>query len=352
MNAKELKGYLLEDNERVERVLEEFGFHNLWYTGVDEIRCAAPDGENRTAVSVKLNETMSASNFGSLSGFYGDIFGLLEDVSGKQFTYVINKIHAMFGLSQSYKTDKRIDLLADLRKLKSKSREIKPIENKKYSKDILDTFFAGNHISLIEEAISPKVLRQFDIMIDPKRNRVVFPHFDWKENDKIVGMSGRTILSSQEAKMLDVPKYWNYISGYKKTHNLYGYHLSKDNINDVGMIILFEAEKSVMKQFTIERGKGYSVALSGHSLSDAQIKFIIDHTHTDVEIVIAFDKDIMNGDTELDGVEYLTQTCKRFGGLRRTSYIYDRHNILGENDSPIDCGITKWKHLLKWRVNV
>ena len=69
-----------------------------------------------------------------------------------------------------------------------------------------------------------KVIKQFNIGYSLKDERIIFPHYDWSETDKIVGIQGRiTGIDDNVAKALGVPKYWNFINGYKKHLNLYGY---------------------------------------------------------------------------------------------------------------------------------
>lgn len=113
------------------------------------------------------------------------------------------------------------------------------------------------------------------------------------------------------------------------------------------MIILFEAEKSVLKQFTITKGEGYSVALGGHSISEEQVEFILKNTPGDCEVVLAFDKDVI---TDPDfGEEGFKEIANKFKPFRKVSYICDKYNVLGEKDSPIDKGIKLWNVLLDFR---
>ena len=91
---------------------------------------------------------------------------------------------------------------------------------------------------------------------------------------------------------------------------------------------------------------GYSVSIGGHEISEMQKNFIIKNTTEDTEIIIAFDKDIMKDES------YLVNHCRMFSKYRKTSYVYDKYNIIGEKDSPIDCGYKRWAYLLKHRINI
>ena len=364
MQAKELKEYISQERDRIEKVLEFYGFHSIWYSGVD-LRCSTPDGDNKTAVSVKMSPELYASCFSDLIPYRGDLLGLIEHVSESKFKDIVMNIHNLLGLEMTRgKPKTKMDLLADIRKYKKRGAGVAK-ENKKFDKDKLSDFVMLPHASILQEHISSKVCKQFDVCYDPKKDRIVFPHYDWIDTDKIVGITGRTTLDSQIAKELQVPKYWNYIRGYYKTNNLFGFNNATPGIDKAKMVIIFEAEKSVLKQFTIEQGVGYAVSVGGHEISQEQVDFLIRNTSPDTEIVIAFDKDIMmmkeeDFDNAYDddgrpieaGEQYLIDTCKRFNKYRTTSYIYDQYNVLGEKDAPIDCGMKIWGILLKYRKRV
>lgn len=359
MQASELKEYLYEDIDRIFKTLEHFGFHDVWQNTSEEVRCALPGRENNTSVSVKIQPQLFATSYSDDANYRGDIFGLIETVADKKFKDIMWEIHNLFGIPMVYKEGKSVDLLKDLRKYKRGYKDSER-ENVKYTPSVLKNYIHKPHKTLIEEAISPKIVDMFDVCFDPERSRIVFPHYDWEETDKIVGLQGRTTMSSEVAKELNVPKYWNYIP-YIKGINLYGWHLAKDNIKEKKMMIIFEGEKSTLKHFTQERGKGFSVSLGGHEITKEQIKFIINNTSEDVEIVIAFDKDIMlkQGEVDKQNLENnenklgeLEETCRLFSKYRKTSYIYDKFNLLEGKDSPIDRGVKIFSYLLKYRIEV
>ena len=142
---------------------------------------------------------------------------------------------------------------------------------------------------------------------------------------------------------MNISRYTNVIKGFHNTNNLYGWNFAKENVDREKKLIVFEGEKSTLKQATIERGNGYSVAVGGHEISEIQRNFIIKNTSEDTEIIIAFDKDVMKDE------QYLIDTCKRFSRYRKASYVFDEYGVLGEKDSPIDKGMKRWNHLLKFR---
>lgn len=340
MDAKEMKEYLFEDVSRIIEVLEYYNFHSFWNNS-EELRCAKPEGTNKTSVSIQLSEDLYATCFSD--NFNGDIYGLIQFFSGDSFIEVLKGINDLFGFSVGvYKANKKLDLLKELRTFKRKSE--KSFENKKHDKGILDDYIKKPHASMLQECISPQVLDMFDIRFDVKRSRIVFPYFD-ETGEFVVGIQGRHTETAEVCKMLDIPKYWNYISkDFRKSNALYGWHLAKENVNTGKFLILVEGEKSVMKQTTFAYGVCNSVALGGHSLSDYQVKTIIRGTESDVEIIIALDNDISE--------EEVIEMGKRFSKYRKTTYIFDQYKILGEKASPFDKGFKKYDLLFRHRREI
>ena len=103
----------------------------------------------------------------------------------------------------------------------------------------------------------------------------------------------------------------------------------------------------MLKEYTSKQGEGCSVALGGHSISKQQVDFILKSTPINCEIVLAFDKDVMT--KEFEGEDYIRAEAQKFSPFRSVSYIWDKYDLLGEKDSPVDRGVKIWKYLLKWR---
>ncbi|MEY8736398.1 DNA primase [Lactobacillus sp. AN1001] len=346
MNSKELKEYLLEDINRIDIILENAGFHDIQHLD-GEVRCALPGRNNSSSVSVKLNSNLSTAIYSK--NYYGDLFGALEKILDMSFKETLIYVSSLFGLSNG-KYVASENPLNELLAFTNSNRNKDNSSNKQFSKVILNKFIFLPHESLFYEGISPSVCKQFNVCFDPEKSRIIFPHFDWENSDKIVGIKGRTTFNKEIIDNLNIPKYWNYIKGYKKTHNLYGFSLARNNLEKSKMIILFEAEKSVLKQFTITRGRGYSVALGGHSISEEQVEFILKNTPGDCEVVLAFDKDVI---TDPDfGEEGFKEIADKFKPFRKVSYICDRYNVLGEKDAPIDKGVKIWNVLLDFRKEI
>lgn len=353
MNSAKVKEYLKEDVERIERLLEEVGCHMLWRTG-DEVRGAPPNGRNHTAVSVNT-ETLFCRVYGEGETFRGDIFQLISMFRKEEFKQSFSFTKSLFGLGGKFVKDNKKDPLALFKNIRKQHKiitDINEVEVPKFGMESLADFVLLPHINLFYEGITTQTQEIFKVGYDPYLDRVIFPHFAYDDIDAVVGITGRTLRSKEEIEIFRVPKYWNYIKGYKKMYNLYGFSHSLPFIIKNGKIIIFEAEKSVMKQWSQTRNKGFSVSVGGHEISEVQVQLILKETPADTEVIIAFDRDVQDmkdDDGNPIGEQYLINQCKKFAKFRKVSYTWDTNDLLGEKDAPIDKGVKVFNELLNSR---
>lgn len=349
MKASEFKEYLLEDIERVEKVLESIGCHKIWRAG-GEIRSAPPDGENHTSVSVNL-DTLYSRVYAEGETFRGDIIALAQHFRKESFSDTFRYLRSLFGLSGRFVKDDKIDILSTFKNIRKQHRVIKNIDEldvPKFGMESLDGFVVLPHMRLFYEGITTQTQELFKVAYDSQLDRIIFPHFNYDDVNTIVGITGRTLATKEVMEQFNIPKYWNYIRGYKKSQNIYGFSHSVENLKDSGILFIFEGEKSVQKQFSQTRNKGYSCSVGSHEISDIQVQIILQNTPAETEVIIGFDKDVMENE------EYLVEIAKKFSKYRKASYIMDNKDfpILDSKDSPIDKGVKAFNHLVKYRKSV
>lgn len=355
--AQKIKDYLSNNADGIINLLESIGCHKVWEASSEEIRCAPPEGGNHTSISVNI-QTCYAVFYNSTGNINTDIIGLVQHFQKRDFPNTLRYMRSILGLSKETYSKERRNPLEAFTKIRNKNRSIKSINDldiEEYDKSVLSDFVILPHISLFNEGIMPSTSDLFMVGFDPVKSRVIFPHFKYNDPDVILGVTGRTTRSNEEIEIFEIPKYWNYIRGYKKGANLYGLSHSLDHIKDSEMLIVFEGEKSVQKQFTMTRNKGYSCSVGGHELTDYQVQIILENTPSTTEVVLAFDKDVMemtNDEGEHVGEKFLQSTCNKLSKYRKTSYIYDKYDLLGDKDSPVDKGYKIWNYLLKYRVKI
>jgi DNA primase len=198
---------------------------------------------------------------------------------------------------------------------------------------LLDDYIPMLHIDWVREGVTEKTREKFNITYSYKHKRVVIPMRYWLTGE-LLGFNQRTTVENYEE--FGIKKYF-ITPTYPKVLNLYGLYENYNSIQKAGYVVVYEAEKSVLKRDSLNDATG--VALSGHSLSDEQVRILIG---LNVEIVIAFDKDI--------SVEEVRHACEKFKNIRKVSYIKDKWNILSAKDSPADACNKDYQFLFDNRI--
>ena len=154
------------------------------------------------------------------------------------------------------------------------------------------------------------------------------------EENEYIGIMGRTTIKDWE--MLDIAKYYP-LKAFPKGINLYGLQENYKTIQEKNMVVVAESEKSTLKRHS--RLDGTVVAIGSHDITAEQVKILIG---LDVEIIIAMDKGI--------DINHIRMSCNNFFGIRQVSYIFDKYDLLKENEAPMDAPNQIYQYLLKHRI--
>ena len=112
-------------------------------------------------------------------------------------------------------------------------------------------------------------------------------------------------------------------------------------------------EKSCLKYASyFGQESDISAACCGSNLINYQVKLLLSLGVK--EIVIALDKQFQKiGDNEWQKwVIKLKTLYNKYGNYVNISYMFDKNNLLGYKDSPIDCGKDTFLELFKRRVTI
>lgn len=208
-----------------------------------------------------------------------------------------------------------------------------------FDKNILDYYYSRPHINLFYEGILPETCKYFNIKFDIENNRIIFPHFNLTNTKEILALVGRTI--NPFYKELNISKYLITVGvGYKKGSNLYGLAQNYNDIKKEKRIIIFEAEKSVLKSW--QMGYKIGVSVGCHDLTKEQIKVLLSLNVE--EVIIAFDKDVE--------LEHLIEIVDMLKYYFKVTVVYDKYNVLDDKDSPVDKGKKIFDILYKYRNDI
>ena len=184
------------------------------------------------------------------------------------------------------------------------------------------------------EGISKDSLDKFDVYYDSFSDRLVYPIRN--PDGKIVNVGGRTLDPAWKEKGL---RKYTYFMAWGELKTIYGLAENMEDIKKKGEIILFEGCKSVLLADTY--GVHNTGAILTSHLNPNQMKLLVS---LGCRVVFALDKDVCIRDDH---------NIKRLKQFVNVEYIWDKEDLLGDKDSPVDRGQDTWKKLydgrLSWR---
>lgn len=200
----------------------------------------------------------------------------------------------------------------------------------------------------MSEGIDYDVLVEFGVRFDMVRNRIVFPILD--RNGRLVGIRVRNFNQDDIDSGRKYMPLWHNEELYNcpKMMVVYGYYQNKAVIKKLKEVIVFEAEKSVLKYgscFTQNK----SVAVGGSSFSQYHGIILKDAGVT--KIVLAFDNDYSEDGDKYYGLKKMIKEAKKIRDMGfEVEIIYDwDQEYLGNKDAPIDLGRTVYSKLYRER---
>ena len=344
MTVLELKKYIFHEG-KIEFILNEIGCGHIVYHPTKEYySCSNCNGDNKTAINISNNEYLNCRNYTREKEFdeNSDLLTLVQynkSLNNKNFSFfdTVKYLHKLLGLPLTFKKQEEkkeiIDPLYIFKKVKTKRKRQNVLDFQVLDESELQDFVPYVHIDFFKEGIMPWTVKKFGLAYSYRFKRNVIPLRYWLTGE-LLGFNMRTSVENYE--LFDIKKYF-ITPGYPKQMNLFGLWENKETIQEKGYVIVYEAEKSVLKRDSLNDSTG--VAVSGHEISDEQVKILIG---LNCEIIIAFDKDI--------DIDHIRHCCEKFYGIRKVSYIWDKYDLLGEKDSPADAQNKIFEFLMQYRV--
>ena len=344
MTVLELKKYIFQEG-KIEFILNEIGCGHIVYHPTKEYySCSNCNGDNKTAINISNNEYLNCRNYTREKEFdeKSDLLTLVQynkSLNNKNFSFfdTVKYLHKLLGLPLTFKKQeekkKVVDPLYIFKKVKAKRKRQNVLDFQVLDESELQDFVPYVHIDFFREGIMSWTVKKFGLAYSYRFKRNVIPLRYWLTGE-LLGFNMRTSVENYE--LFDIKKYF-ITPGYPKQMNLFGLWENKETIQEKGYVIVYEAEKSVLKRDSLNDSTG--VAVSGHEISDEQVKILIG---LNCEIVIAFDKDI--------DIDHIRHCCEKFYGIRKVSYIWDKYDLLGEKDSPADAQNKIFEFLMQYRV--
>ena len=335
MELKELKEYIFQ-NSKIEFVLEKLGCRNIVYHENHNYFSASwHDGDNPQGINIKNNEWLNFRSYTRGVSYEDnkDIFNLVEMSRGSTFAVSIRFLSDILDIdmSKNYTSkkkkpnktpdEKRKEILSVFTRFNCNYKPVNVNEFDVIDTDIFDLYSPTLHINWVHEGIMSWTRKKFGLLYSYKRNRMIIPIRHWLTG-KVVGTNSRTMFENY--KDLNIKKYI-ITPTYKKQSNIYGLYENMQSILENGYVVVYEAEKSVLKRDS--KGDATGVAISGHTLSYEQCAILVG---LKVDIIFAMDKDVAEEEV-LYMCEKVFLSCSK-----NVYYIYDDIGLLDDKESPAD----------------
>lgn len=319
---EELKLYLKENPDKIQRILEYYNYHSITINN-NELRFAKVGGDNPSGCRIKLNDNLSATDF--TTSYNGDIIGLIKQHTDLSYKEIINTIKTITNkkINGHYKKEVGIfdDFFNDIY-LPQQEENDEII----YDPSILDNYSKYRwNIRFLNDGILPCSQYKFHVGYDEESNRISVPWFN--ESGELIGIIGR--IDSDE------PTNYKYIPlvVFPKHKYLYGLYQNKEYIKN-NRVYIFESEKSVLLGDSLNIKN--CVSLGGNQISTTQVEQLLKLGVS--EIVLCMDEGLM-----IDAIKRDIQTIKSMLFMRdvKIGVILDKKNKYLPKDSkasPIDFG--------------
>jgi hypothetical protein len=188
------------------------------------------------------------------------------------------------------------------------------------------------------------------IKYDPVNGNILIPHYD--EDSRLVGIRQRTLVQEQEIYGKYRPaRIQGKLCNHPLAFNLYGFNQARPQIKQAQLAIIVEGEKSVLQYMSYFGTKSnICVAVCGSSISQYQFQLLLDAGVK--EIVLGFDKDFqeMRGKEYDDVIKKIDNIYNKYKSRITISVLFDKWNLLGYKNSPLDCGKNAFLYLWRNRV--
>lgn len=333
MNVMRVNEALSADENIVREILEELEFTQLTFDACKRtFRFAREEGRNPTSMVLNL-DTLSFHCFST--GNKGNLYTLIMQRKDMNFPNALKWAADYAGLDkEEYDIDIQLPFGGFFQGLVKEISEPE-FSMKTYNESELDEYKGFYNTMFLKDGISFESQEKFDIGYDALSNRVTIPIYSL--DNKLIGIMGRYNGKCEKEER------WLPIIPCSRSLTIYGFNENYRSIEEKGMAVIFESEKSVMQCNSF--GCHIALATSGCHISDTQAKHI--KSMFIPKIILAYDEGLNEEDViaEAEKLKMNNQIYKN-----QVGYIYDReHKYLpeGSKASPSDLGKEIFVKLIK-----
>lgn len=268
------------------------------------------------------------------SGIGGNVLTFIRYYDKCGYQEAINKLKAYVGCNGIVRPHRKLAATEVAKRFAKPRKPQKTNKGVVLQDDYMDRYEKRDDKLAIweQEGISRASLDKFQVFYDSFSDRLVYPIRNM--DGKIVNIGGRTLDKDWKDKGL---RKYTYFKQWGELNTIYGLPENMVFIREKREIILFEGCKSVLMADTW--GIHNAGAILTSHLNPNQMKIL---AKLGCRVVFALDKDVSIREDH---------NIRRLKQFVKVEYIWDRDNLLGEKDAPVDKGLQIWEKLYEGRLS-
>lgn len=275
---------------------------------------------------------------------------------GHAINWILNKLgrsSGYFNKPEGFEHGKKENPeLERMRRFSKKKKKVE-IETPVYHDSIFNMFSSYHHPIFLEDNITHEAMDKFEIKYYSHKHQVIIPHRKW-DTGELIGLKARSLNQWEiEAGFKYIPaKIGDITYSYPTYNNLYGYYQNKETIKEIGKVIIFESEKSVLQCESFYPNHNFSVALCGSNMSIQQAKMLLSLNAQ--EFILALDKEYDDATSEkaLNYQKKLLRLGRMIAPYARVTVVFDTNNLIDTKNSPSDKGKEVLEELMKQKQEI
>ena len=342
MEVRELFKKIIKNND-IEKILQSLGMHHI--EEKDEyFTCGFPDGDNTKSTIIYKDNLWVNAYTRDISDKYG-YTNIISLVSFIKQLYFSNSIKWICDLcSYNYYAEpksktgmiKFLDYIYEQKNGSNKNDEDEIVNLKPINENLLKYYGTYSNELFLKDNIDIQTQIDFGLGYDLETHSITIPIRD--ELNTLVGVKARLYKTLEELEEWE-SKYF-YLIPCAKSKILFGLNKTMPYIRREGFVYITEAEKGVLQLWSY--GIRNAVSIGSHTISKYQAKKL---THLGVDIILAYDKDVMFKDEKFNK-ELYDKECNKFLENQIIYCLVDEDGILNEKESPTD-NETKFRKLFE-----
>ena len=311
---------MLNKPDSILNILDIYNFYRPRLSH-NEIRCGLNEGSNPTAIRIKLsdNDNLFVTDYSRSLSY--DIINYIIKVKGVDFKNVLQTIKSELRIENYYDIFNSKAIFGGFYEHINKGQS--ELIAKTYPEYILSDFIPAYSARFAQDNINFETQDYFEIGYDVISQRITIPIRN--QYSELIGVKGRA-----DWDVVDTESKYLYLIPCPMSATLFGFSQNYQYLQN-GVILVFEAEKSVMQAFSY--GLRNAVAIGSNSLSISQCKLLM--SLKPKQIIFLLDKGLDLKNTYLN-----IQRLKTFMAMTETTVAYwDWHlSDLPDKASPSDYG--------------